>query len=313
MSVNYASGLSPYENKGRCGMPELCDDADVVDKKSSQLAEWIRDSKHLVVITGAGVSTAAGIPDFRGPSGVWTLEAKGQTPNVDVTFETAKPTVSHLALVALEQAGYVKLLVSQNVDGLHLRSGFPCNRLAELHGNMFIEQCSMCHTRYIRESVVPSMKLQLTGNVCTQMKQRGNCRGKLRDTILDWEDALPVSELDMAEKHCRAADLCLCLGTSLQIYPCANLPLLSKKSSGRVVVVNLQATRLDSRADLVLHHTVDVVMTQVCEELGLSPVKWDSPHVVQKSQHTPSDEVSPQVVVDSSLLRCKLQLNGDCV
>lgn len=262
--MNYASGLSPYENKGECGMPELYDDTDVVAEKSSQLAALIRDSQHVVFITGAGVSTAAGIPDFRGPAGVWTLEKKGQNPNVDVTFETAEPTVSHQALVSLEHAGHVQLLISQNVDGLHMRSGFPCNRLAELHGNMFIEECHICHTQYIRESVVPSMKLQWTGKVCTQTKQRGKCRGKLRDTILDWEDALPPAQLDKAEKHCRRADLCVCLGTSLQIFPCASLPLLTKKAGGQVVIVNLQATRLDRRADLVIHHRVDDVMAKAC-------------------------------------------------
>ena len=91
----------------------------------AELVKLVTSSKHLVVHTGAGISTAAGIPDFRGPKGVWTLEEKGITPKLDITFDEAKPTFTHMALVKLQQEGIVKHVVSQNVDGLHLKSGYP--------------------------------------------------------------------------------------------------------------------------------------------------------------------------------------------
>jgi len=85
----------------------------------------IREAKHIVVHTGAGISTSAGIPDFRGPNGVWTLEKQGKKRETNVTFESAQPTVTHMALVAMVKAKLVQLVVSQNVDGLHLKSGLP--------------------------------------------------------------------------------------------------------------------------------------------------------------------------------------------
>lgn len=104
----------------------------------------ILSSKHVVVHTGAGCSTASGIPDFRGPKGVWTLEKKGEKPNFDVSFSDAQPTKCHMALKALLDSGHIKYIVSQNIDGLHLRSGVQRKQIAELHGNMFVENCSKC-------------------------------------------------------------------------------------------------------------------------------------------------------------------------
>jgi len=98
MSCNYAEGLSPYENKGRLGAPEKFDNAQIVEEKVELLAEWVRNAKHIVVHTGAGISTSAGIPDFRGPKGVWTLEKKGLKPDINVCWDDAKPTVTHMAL-----------------------------------------------------------------------------------------------------------------------------------------------------------------------------------------------------------------------
>ena len=103
----------------------MFDSPESFQSKMSELVRLFRESKHIVVHTGAGVSTAAGIPDFRGPKGVWTLEEKGQSPQLDVTFDEARPTLTHMALLKLVNEGLVQYVVSQNVDGLHLKSGLP--------------------------------------------------------------------------------------------------------------------------------------------------------------------------------------------
>ncbi|XP_069734268.1 NAD-dependent protein deacylase sirtuin-6 isoform X2 [Phaenicophaeus curvirostris] len=253
MAVNYAAGLSPYSDKGKCGLPEIFDPPEELERKVRELADLIRSSSNVVFHTGAGISTASGIPDFRGPNGVWTMEEKGLSPKFDTTFENARPSKTHMALLGLQRVGILKFLVSQNVDGLHVRSGFPRDKLAELHGNMFVEECVKCG------------------------------KGKLRDTILDWEDSLPDRDLTLADEACRKADLSVTLGTSLQIKPSGNLPLITKKRGGKLVIVNLQATKHDRQADLRIHAYVDDVMTKLMKHLGLEVPEWTGPVVVEES------------------------------
>ncbi|KAM6463641.1 NAD-dependent protein deacylase sirtuin-6 isoform 4-T4 [Liasis olivaceus] len=251
MSVNYAAGLSPYPDKGKCGLPEIFDPPDELERKIRQLADLIQNSFNVVFHTGAGISTAAGIPDFRGPNGVWTMEEQGLVPKFDTTFENARPSKTHMALLELHRVGILHFLVSQNIDGLHVRSGFPRNKLAELHGNMFVEECMKCG------------------------------KGKLMDTILDWEDSLPDRDLHLATEASRRASLSVTLGTSLQIKPSGDLPLLTKKKGGKLVIVNLQPTKHDKHADLRIHGYVDDVMMRLMKHLGLEIPEWTGPLVVE--------------------------------
>ncbi|XP_007434446.1 NAD-dependent protein deacetylase sirtuin-6 isoform X2 [Python bivittatus] len=251
MSVNYAAGLSPYPDKGKCGLPEIFDPPDELERKICQLADLIQNSFSVVFHTGAGISTASGIPDFRGPNGVWTMEEQGLVPKFDTTFENARPSKTHMALLELHRVGILHFLVSQNIDGLHVRSGFPRNKLAELHGNMFVEECMKCG------------------------------KGKLMDTILDWEDSLPDRDLHLATEASRRASLSVTLGTSLQIKPSGDLPLLTKKKGGKLVIVNLQPTKHDKHADLRIHGYVDDVMTRLMKHLGLEIPEWTGPLVVE--------------------------------
>ncbi|XP_030630327.1 NAD-dependent protein deacylase sirtuin-6 [Chanos chanos] len=285
MSVNYAAGLSPYANKGICGLPEVFDTPDELQTKVETLAKLIRESQYMVVHTGAGISTSAGIPDFRGPKGVWTMEEKGETPHFDTTFEDAKPSVTHMALLQLQRAGYLKYLISQNVDGLHLRSGFPRDRLSELHGNMFVEECGKCGKQYVRDKVIGVMGLKPTGRYCEVTRSRGlrGCRGKLISTILDWEDSLPDRDLNRADEASRRADLALTLGTSLQIKPSADLPLITKRKGGKVVIVNLQPTKHDKHGHLLIHAYVDDVMSRLMKQLGLEIPEWKGPTICENS------------------------------
>uniref|UniRef100_A0A8D2KVK7 NAD-dependent protein deacylase sirtuin-6 n=2 Tax=Varanus komodoensis TaxID=61221 RepID=A0A8D2KVK7_VARKO len=253
--------------------------------KVRQLVGLIRNASNVVFHTGAGISTASGIPDFRGPNGVWTMEERGLSPKFDTTFENARPSKTHMALLELQRAGILKFLVSQNVDGLHVRSGFPRNKLAELHGNMFMEECMKCGRQYVRDTVVGTMGLKPTGRLCDASKHRGlrACRGKLMDTILDWEDSLPDRDLSLASEASRRADLSITLGTSLQIKPSGDLPLLTKKKGGKLVIVNLQQTKHDKHADLRIHGYVDEVMAKLMKQLGLEIPEWTRPVVVDSA------------------------------
>ncbi|XP_058019614.1 NAD-dependent protein deacylase sirtuin-6 isoform X1 [Ahaetulla prasina] len=286
MSVNYAAGLSPYADKGKCGLPEIFDPPDELERKIHQLADLIQNSFNVVFHTGAGISTASGIPDFRGPNGVWTMEERGLVPKFDTTFENARPSKTHMALLELHRVGILHFLVSQNIDGLHVRSGFPRDKLAELHGNMFVEECMKCGKQYVRDTIVGTMGLKPTGRLCNVSKHRGlrSCRGKLMDTILDWEDSLPDRDLNLASEASRRASLSITLGTSLQIKPSGNLPLLTKKKGGKLVIVNLQPTKHDRQADLCIHGYVDEVITKLMKLLGLEIPEWTGPLVVESME-----------------------------
>lgn len=150
---------------------------------------------------------------------------------------------------------------------------------------MFVEECPKCKTQYVRDTVVGTMGLKATGRLCTVAKARGlrACRGELRDTILDWEDALPDRDLTLADEASRTADLSVTLGTSLQIRPSGNLPLATKRRGGRLVIVNLQPTKHDRHADLCIHGYVDEVMCKLMKHLGLEIPTWDGPCVLEKA------------------------------
>ncbi|XP_078121121.1 NAD-dependent protein deacylase sirtuin-6 [Sander vitreus] len=160
--------------------------------------------------------------------------------------------------------------------------------LSELHGNMFVEECEKCGRQYVREKVIGVMGLKPTGRYCDVVRSRGlrACRGKLISTILDWEDALPDRDLNKAEDSSRRADLALTLGTSLQIKPSGDLPLLTKRKGGKLAIVNLQPTKHDKHAHLRIHSYVDDVMKQLMELLGLDIPKWEGPTVCESSKAT---------------------------
>lgn len=239
----------------------------VVRDKVRRLAAAVLAARHFVVYTGAGVSTAARIPDYRGPCGVWTGLARGRPPP-RVDLAAATPTLTHMALAALWRAGALRFLVSQNCDGLHLRSGVPRRALAELHGDMFIERCDACdlpHLRRFDTTERTARHRHRTRRLCRA------CGHELRDTIvhfgergrarwpLNWRGAV---------RHARRADVLLVLGSSLKVlrrYP----RLWPRRRRPRLFIVNLQWTPKDAVAELKISARCDDVMRLLLRELGV--------------------------------------------
>jgi len=288
MSSFYSDNLSSYHDKGKLGQPEIFEDEKEVLKKSKILAELIQSSNIITVHTGAGISTSCGIPDFRGPKGVWTLEKEGKKPDVDLNWDKACPSFTHRFLTELEKIGKLQYLISQNVDGLHMKSGFPRDKLAELHGNFFVQHCNSCNSETVFKKSCVSLGKKPTGKLCQKKNKKSGkrCLGSLHDSVLDWDQALPEKKLEISEKICKKSDLTIIAGSSMQIQPANQLPTYTKKNGGKIVIVNLQKTNLDKKADLVIHGYCDRIFESVADFLDLKiPANCDQVKIVEKSRN----------------------------
>ena len=265
---------------------EYFDAPEVLEEKARKLAQAIKESSHFVVYTGAGISTAANIPDYRGPKGVWTLKSKGQAVEMKITLQQAEPTFTHMALVTLYRKGYLKYIVSTNVDGLHRRSGIPEKGIAELHGNIYREVCPVCHSEYVRPFDIRGTgglefisKKRTTGRLCEKKNEDGElcCMAKLRDSIVDFGENLPKQTHIDAIENSKKADLTLVLGSSMRVLPACDLPSFSYKQGGKFSIVNLQKTRFDEESEkhgLRIFSKCDELMKIVLEELELTVDEW---------------------------------------
>jgi len=258
-----------YGHSNEADITEYEDSPEVLDEKIDILVKLLKNADHAVVYTGAGISTAAKIPDYRGPSGAWTRMEKGLAPPTGVPIEQALPTVAHRALAALIKEGIFKFIVSTNLDGLHRRSGIAARDLSELHGNCYLEYCSTCGAEYMRTFDVVSGGQKAdhsTGRNC----EREGCSGPLKDSIVNFGESLPPREYNKANTASKKCGLALVLGSSMLVKPACELPLISyKRNKGKLVIVNLQKTAYDEDAWMHIFATCDAVMQKVMDKLSI--------------------------------------------
>jgi mono-ADP-ribosyltransferase sirtuin 6 len=226
--------------------------ADDLGARIQRLAQWIYESRYPVVFTGAGISTESGVPDFRGPDGLWTRRDKGLPPkSIDQPWHAVEPNEGHLALVELQNLGKLKFLISQNVDNLHLKSGIKPELLAELHGNMTKLRCDVCGETLDR-SLQP---------------ERCTCGGRLSSSVVDFGQSLPEKDLRLAFEHSRRSDFFLVLGSSLVVTPAADMPREALMAGARLVIVNQGETPFDSHAGLRFSEGIGEVMPIAVKKL----------------------------------------------
>ena len=240
---------------------------------AARLAELIRESQPCVVLTGAGVSTESGIPDFRSPTGIWaefdpleyaSIEAFRRDPAKVWSFYTprfamlteAAPNDAHRALAALEEAGYVQAIVTQNIDLLHERAG--SRDVIEVHGSIRTSSCRSCGASYLLAEVVALLEREPAPSCVV-------CGGILKPDVVFFGELLPERAIERASELARAARLVV--GSSLEVYPVAGLPLETVQAGGRLAIVNRDPTPFDGDAELVVHAAAGETLRAVAGEL----------------------------------------------
>ncbi|MCZ7566216.1 MAG: Sir2 family NAD-dependent protein deacetylase [Burkholderiales bacterium] len=247
-------------------------DADV----AARVRDWIDAAARVVALTGAGISTDSGIPDFRGPQGVWTRNPAAERlstlqhylaePDVrKAAWQgrlaspawTARPNAGHRALVALERRGKLRALVTQNIDGLHQRAGSSPERVVEVHGTLHEVTCWGCGWRGPMQPTLERVRAGEADPSCER------CGGILKSATISFGQALDPEVIARAMRSAEEADLLLAVGTSLQVYPVAGMVPLAKEAGARVVIVNAQPTPYDGIADAVLRAPIGELLPRV--------------------------------------------------
>ena len=241
------------------------------------VAAWVDRATSIVVLTGAGISTESGIPDFRGPQGVWTRDPKAERLSNIHCYMTdpevrrlswrgrlehpawqAQPDAGHLALVALEQRGRLRALVTQNIDGLHQLAGQAPASVVEVHGTMREVVCMACGWRGPAGPVLDRVRTGEADPPCH------SCGGILKSATISFGQALVPAVIESAVQAARDADLFLAVGTSLQVYPVAGLVPVAKAAGARLIIVNAEPTPFDHVADAVIREPIGIVLPQIC-------------------------------------------------
>ena len=242
----------------------------------AEIAGWLRDARSVVVLTGAGISTDSGIPDFRGPNGVWTKDPKAEKlsnlhhymndPEVRVASWqarlvhpafTAEPNAGHLALAELERKGRLDTLVTQNIDGLHQKAGSSPERVVEIHGTVREVVCMTCDERAPMERALDRVRAGEADPPCR------SCGGILKSATISFGQNLVPEDLRRAEKAARGCDLFLALGTTLTVFPVAALPGMALEGGARLVIANAESTPYDEQADAVLRGNLGDVLPEL--------------------------------------------------
>eukprot|EP01095_Lingulamoeba_sp_RSL-Kostka_P004530 TRINITY_DN15765_c0_g1_i1.p1 TRINITY_DN15765_c0_g1~~TRINITY_DN15765_c0_g1_i1.p1 ORF type:complete len:304 (+),score=87.19 TRINITY_DN15765_c0_g1_i1:131-1042(+) len=250
---------------------EFYDDEERVKDCVLDLANQIRKcgEESVVIYTGAGISTSAGISDFRGPNGVWTRAKKikegKSVPKLNPRPQVIKPTFGHMSFVGLANAGYLDCVISTNCDGLHIKSGLPIKNLLELHGNTNIEACPNCGACAYRDYHVGQFVRRNTARITGALCEKENCNGKLRCSDVAFNQSLPDLCLEEAIKRSKNAKVVIILGSSMRVAPACKLPFVNKKAYS--CIVNLQRTPYDDRVTNRVFTKTDEFLNSLMEEL----------------------------------------------
>jgi len=241
-------------------------------KEKIELAvKWIIESKNLVVFTGAGISTDSGLPDFRGPDGVWTRRDKGLSPPSSLPWDQVKPNDGHYAIVDLFKMGKLSYLISQNVDGLHAKSGIPFETMAELHGNMYFMKCLSCNKKMTFEEASWDKKIWGNGYRTSSIKSGQPkcpfCGERIVSSIVNFGDPLPQNELYESMKRSEQADVFFVIGSSLVVNPAAEMPGIAKRNGAKLIVLNAGKTPYDKIADLRFFEQISEVLSPIMKKV----------------------------------------------
>jgi len=233
-------------------------------------------AQRVVVLTGAGISTESGIPDFRGPQGVWTRDPKAEKmatlqhymadPDVrarawqsrlDSPAWTAEPNAGHRALAYLERRGKLHTLITQNVDGLHQKAGSDPARIVEIHGTMREVVCLTCGERAPMERALARVRAGEADPACR------SCGGILKSATISFGQSLVPEDLLRAQEAAEACDLLLAVGSTLSVYPIAGVVPVAKDGGARVIIVNAEPTAMDHLADAVLRGQIGEILPRL--------------------------------------------------
>ena len=248
--------------------------------KIDAVSDIVLQSKKIVVFTGAGISTESGIPDFRSPGGIWDR----YDPN-ELTYQkflssqasretywerqkllwpiiaAARPNAGHLAIAELYKMGKLDCVITQDGDSLHQKSGVPEEMVIELHGTWTRALCLGCGRKY------PSEEVQVRLEAGEKVPTCEACGAIMKPDVIQFGQAMPEKETSEAQRRAANCDLLMAIGSSLVVYPAAQMPLIAKENGAKLVIVNLMPTPHDQYADVVINEKIGEALPQIIEQV----------------------------------------------